>query len=278
MKSSEIKALFEQFEQIALEYNGVECWSARELYQILGYTQWRNFENVLDKAKEACKNAGNNIFDHFADVSKTIAMPKGATKEIEDVMLTRYACYLVAQNGDARKQKIAFAQTYFALQTRKAEIVEQRLLEYERVKARAKLQETEKHLSGILYERGVDNKGFGIIRSKGDQALFGLSTAVLKRKIGVPDSRPLADFLPTVSIKAKDFAAAMTSENVQIKNLSGQTTIEQEHVDNNRAVRKIMIERGLKPENLPPSEDVKKVERRLKNEEKKAFQNKNKNQ
>ena len=269
MKSVEILNLFRRFEAAASEYEGVECWSARELQALLGYSKWENFSKVIDKAKESCSNAGESIFDHFPDVRKTIPMPKGAEKEINDILLTRYACYLIAQNGDSRKPEIAFAQNYFAVQTRRAEIIEQRFLETERVKARAKLQETEKNLSGILYERGVDDKGFGIIRSKGDQALFGLNTALLKRKMGVPDTRPLADFLPTVSIKAKDFAAAMTAENVQIKNLSGQTAIAKEHVDNNLGVRKIMIERGLKPENLPVAEDVKKVERRLKNEEKK---------
>lgn len=269
MKSAEILDLFSRFEAAAAEYEGIECWSARELQFLLGYSKWENFSKVIEKAKESCINVGGNMADHFPDVRKTIAMPKGAEKEIDDILLTRYACYLIAQNGDSRKPEIAFAQNYFAVQTRRAEIIEQRLLEAERVKARAKLQETENKLSGILYERGVDDKGFGIIRSKGDQALFGLTTALLKRKMGVPDGRPLADFLPTVSIKAKDFAAAMTAENVQIKNLSGQSAIEREHVDNNLGVRKIMIERGLKPENLPVAEDVKKVERRLKSEEKK---------
>lgn len=276
MKSEEIEDLFQQFEAASDEYEGIECWSAREIYHILGYTQWRNFMNAIEKAKESCENAGANISDHFVDVSKMVSIGSGAEKEIDDILLTRYACYLVAQNGDTRKQQIAFAQTYFAVQTRRAEIIEQRILEAERLKARSKLQETEKNLSGILYERGVDDKGFGIIRSKGDQALFGISTALLKRKMGVPDSRPLADFLPTVSIKAKDFAAAMTAENVQIKNLSGQTAIEREHVENNLGVRKIMIERGLKPENLPPGEDIKKVVRRLKSEEKKITGKKDK--
>jgi len=271
MKSTEILDLFSRFEAAAAEYEGIECWSARELQVLLGYSKWENFSKVIEKARESCKNAGVDIADHFPDVRKTIAMPKGAEKEIDDILLTRYACYLIAQNGDSRKSEIAFAQNYFAVQTRRAEIIEQRFLEAERVKARTKLQETEKNLSGILYERGVDDKGFGIIRSKGDQALFGLSTALLKRKMGVPDSRPLADFLPTVSIKAKDFAAAMTAENVQIKNLSGQSAIEKEHVDNNIGVRKIMIERGLKPENMPVAEDIKKVERRLKGDEKKML-------
>ena len=268
MKEEEIKELFEQFEAIANEYEGVECWSARELAQVLGYSQWRNFEGIIEKAKASCTNAGQEVSYHFADVSKMINLAKGAQREVKDYMLTRYACYLIAQNGDPRKPQISFAQNYFAVQTRRAELVQKRLLEYERVQARAKLAETEKRLSGVLYERGVDSKGFAIIRSLGDKALFNLDTALLKRKLGAPNSRPLADFLPTLNIKAKDFAAEMTSVNVQQKDLHGQQSICQEHVDNNMAVRNMMLQRGIVPENLPAGEDVKKVERRLKSDEK----------
>ena len=213
---------------------------------------------------------------HFPDIRKTIPMPKGAEKEIDDILLTRYACYLIAQNGDSRKEEIAFAQNYFAVQTRRAELVEQRILEFERVKAREKLSQTEKQLSGILYERGVDNQGFAIIRSKGDQALFRLNTQMFKRKMGVPDSRPVADILPTISIKAKDLAAEMTGLNVQSKDLKGQTKIEKEHIDNNLAVRNMFTQRGIVPENLPPAEDVKKLQRKLDGEEKKLLKGPNK--
>jgi len=271
MKSEEIKALFVLFESAAAELEGVECWSARELQDLLGYSKWENFEKVIQKAKDACKNAGEEVDYHFPDVRKMVKIGSGAEKEIDDILLTRYACYLIAQNGDSRKQEIAFAQNYFAVQTRRYELVEQRLLEFERVKAREKLSQTEKRLSGILYERGVDNQGFAIIRSKGDQALFRLNTQMLKRKMGVPDSRPVADFLPTISIKAKDLAAEMTGLNVQSKDLKGQSKIEKEHIDNNLAVRDMLTKRGIIPENLPAAEDVKKLQRKLDGDEKKVL-------
>lgn len=271
MKKEQIQQLFQSFESAASQLEGIECWSAREIQILLGYSKWENFEKVIEKAKDSCRNAGEYVANHFPDIRKTIPMPKGAVKQIDDILLTRYACYLIAQNGDSRKEEIAFAQNYFAVQTRRAELVEQRLLEYERVKAREKLSQTEKQLSGILFERGVDNKGFAIIRSKGDQALFILSTQQLKRKFGVPDNRPIADFLPTISIKAKDLAAEMTGLNVQNKDLKGQNPIEKEHIDNSKAVRDMLTKRGIMPENLPSAEDVKKLQRKLDGDAKKVL-------
>lgn len=270
MKKELITRLFLQFEQAGYNIKGIECWSARELQPVLGYMRWENFENAISKAKKACENAGVKVSDHFRDITKMIELAKGAKREVGDIALTRYACYLIAQNGDAAKQAVAFAQTYFAVQTRKQEIIEQRLLDIERVTAREKLSKSEKKLSGIIYERGVDEKGFAIIRSKGDAALFGgFSTNDMKRKMGVASSRPLADFLPTLTIKAKDFAAELTSHNVIEKNLKGDGSISKEHIDNNLSVRKMLKERGVKPEELPAAEDVKKLQRKLKTEKEK---------
>lgn len=271
MKKELVIELLQKFEQAAYEYEGVECWSARELQKIFNYAEWRNFLKAIEKAKKSCENAGEAVSDHFVGFNKMIELAKGAEREIDDIALTRYACYLIAQNGDAAKSEIAFAQTYFAVQTRKQEIIEQRLLDVARVTAREKLSKSEKKLSAIIYERGVDDKGFALIRSMGDKALFGgFSTHDMKRKLLIPENKPLADFLPTLTIKAKDFATELTSHNVVEKDLKGQETIGREHIENNTAVRKMLQERGVKPENLPALEDVKKVQRRLESEEKKV--------
>lgn len=272
MKKELITKLFLKFENARYIYMNVECWSAREIQEIFNYSEWRNFQKVIDKAKDACKNSGESISDQFVDVNKLIEHGKGGAREIEDIALTRYACYLVAQNGDPGKREVAFAQTYFAVQTRKQEIIEKRLLDVARVTARDKLTRSEKKLSAIIYERGVDQKGFGIIRSKGDQVLFGgNSTQAMKLKLKVPDAKPLADFLPTLTIKAKDFANELTSHNVEVKDLKGVNSISSEHVENNRAIRKILLNRGVKPEDLPADEDVQKVKRRLAGETKKVL-------
>ncbi|MCP4350247.1 MAG: DNA damage-inducible protein D [Desulfobacterales bacterium] len=271
MKKEDVKRLFQEFEEYAEIMEGIECWFARDLQKLLGYSQWRNFSNVIEKAIISCENSDHPINDHFADVSKTIPMPKGATKEIDDIILTRYACYLIAQNGDPKKEEIAFAQTYFAIQTRKQEILEDRIELIERLQAREKLRATETELSEIIYERGVDNKGFGRIRSKGDAALFGgYSTMQMKKKLGMPKYRPLADFLPTITIKAKDLATEITNFNVKKdSSLTGEPYITAEHVKNNTDVRNLLGKSGIKPEELPPEEDIKKSERKVKSDEKK---------
>lgn len=274
MKTELVQSLTENFEAHAQQTDGgIEFWLARDIQHLLGYAKWDNFLNVVSKAKTACDVSGHSVSDHFADVGKTIAMPKGAEKEVPDIMLTRYACYLVAQNGDSKKPEIAFSQTYFAIQTRRAELIEQRLLETERLSARKKLTETEKELSDVIYEQTGGNQNFALIRSKGDQALFGKSTHAMKSQWKVPDNRPLADFAPTIILKAKDFATEITIFNAREHQLANETAISSEHITNNEAVRKTLIERGIRPENLPAAEDIKKVERRLASDEKKVLKN-----
>ena len=272
MKKEIISKLHSSFELAVNQNEDVEFWFARDLQTLLGYTQWRNFLIVIDKAKTACANAKQEVLDHFADVSKMVDVGSGAKREIDDIILTRYACYLIAQNGDPRKDEIAFAMNYFAVQTRKQELLEQRLKEWERLQAREKLTISEKELSGLIFQKGIDNAGFGRIRSRGDKALFGGKTTLdMKAKLGVPDNRSLADFLPTITIKAKDFANELSNVNIRKSEFITETDITKEHVKNNMDVRGLLLKSGIKPELLPAEEDLKKIERKVKAEDKKLL-------
>jgi DNA-damage-inducible protein D len=271
MKKNIVYKLTENFEDFLHKTEeGVEFWLARDLQHLLGYGKWDNFQNVISKAKTACEISGQEIADHFADVGKMVEIGSGAQKEIDDVMLTRFACYLIAQNGDSRKEQIAFAQTYFAIQTRKAELIEQKILETERVQARNKLAETEKELSHVIFQQTGGDKNFALIRSKGDQALFSRTTQQMKDKWGIKN-KPLADFMPTILLKAKDFATEITIFNAKQKQMKTENQISSEHITNNKTVRNTLISRGIVPENLPPEEDVKKIERKLKSDEVKSL-------
>lgn len=270
MKKELITQLHYDFESVAQNSENVEFWYARDLQKLLGYEKWENFLKVIAKAKESCLNSGQNVGDHFPDLRKMVSLGSGSAREIEDIKLTRYACYLIVQNGDPRKSEIAFSQTYFAVQTRRQEIIEQRLADIERLQAREKLSHSERQLSGILFERGVDSQGFARIRSKGDQALFGGHTTLqMKDKLGVPEKRALADFLPTIAIKAKDFANEITTFNTVRDDLHGEPVIAAEHVKNNTDVRDLLKQRNIYPEQLSSAEDIKKVSRKISTENKK---------
>lgn len=255
----------------------IEFWLARELQTQLGYARWENFEVAISRAKESCKSMNVTIDDHFRDLTKMIDVGKGGQRAVKDYMLTRFACYLIAQNGDPRKEEIAFAQGYFATQTRKQELIEEHIELLMRLENREKLRSSEKQLSQNIYERGVDDKGFGRIRAKGDATLFGGNTTkMMKKRLGVKDNRPLADFLPNLTIAAKNLATEMTNYNVEDKDLMGEMPITKEHIQNNTSVRNMLAERGIKPENLPPSEDIKEIERRVKSNEKQLAKSGNK--
>lgn len=275
MDKKTIYAMKDAFDEIVkiVQEEAVEFWYARDLMALLGYDRWENFHKAIERAIDSCKASEIEPADHFRSVTKMVQIGSGAERAVKDYMLTRYACYLIAQNGDPRKEEIAFAQSYFAVQTRKQELIEERIAYIERTEARGKLRESEKRLSQNIYERGVDDAGFGRIRSRGDQALFGgKSTQEMKKKLGVSDKRPLADFLPTLTIAAKNLATEMTNYNVEEKDLQGESAITSEHVQNNQSVRDMLGSRGIKPEKLPPSEDIKKLERRVKSQEKKLVQ------
>ena len=272
MDKKKVGQIKEQFDLVihSEENTNVEFWFARELMTLLGYERWENFDKTINRAMESCETSGIEVSDHFREDTKMVPLGSGAHRNVKDYMLTRYACYLIAQNGDPKKEEIAFAQSYFALQTRKQELIEERIALIERTEARGRLRESEKRLSQNIYERGVDDTGFGRIRSKGDKALFGgHSTQEIKSHLGVKDNRPLADFLPTLTLAAKNLATEMTNYNVEEKDLLVERAIPVEHVKNILSVREILGQRGIKPEELPPSEDIKKLERRVKSQEKK---------
>ena len=248
----------------------IEVWFARDLQKVLGYARWENFQTAINRAVESCNTQGVNVDDHFREVTKMVKLGSGAEREVKDYMLTRYACYLIAQNGDPKKDEVAFAQSYFAVQTRRAELIEERINYIARLESRDRLRASEKQLSQNIYERGVDDKGFGRIRSKGDTVLFGgHTTEDMKRRLGVKDNRPLADFLPTLTIAAKNLATEMTNYNVESNDLYGENDITREHMQNNKSVRDMLGQRGIRPEELPPAEDIKKLERRVASEQKK---------